>query len=67
VVPARDPGKLAEALEQAYLEFRSAPKRWDERRAAARDRIVDNFSLERMVDAYRAVWQRVADRAVRRK
>jgi glycosyltransferase involved in cell wall biosynthesis len=67
VVPARDPGKLAEALEQAYLEFRSAPKRWDERRAAARDRIVDNFSLERMVDAYRAAWQRVAGRAVRRK
>jgi glycosyltransferase involved in cell wall biosynthesis len=67
VVPARDPVKLAEAIEQAYREFRSSPKRWDERRAAARDRIVNNFSLERMVDAYRAIWQRVAGRAVRRK
>lgn len=65
VVPPRDPERLADAIERAYAEWRSSPKQWSGRRGAARDRIVQNFSLERMVDAYRALWQRFADRAER--
>jgi glycosyltransferase involved in cell wall biosynthesis len=65
VVAPRDPERLADAIERAYAEWRSSPKQWSGRRGAARDRIVENFSLERMVDAYRALWQRFADRAER--
>jgi glycosyltransferase involved in cell wall biosynthesis len=65
VVPPRDPSKLAEAIEQAYREFRASPGRWEKRRAAARSRIVENFSLERMVAAYRAIWHRFAGPATR--
>jgi glycosyltransferase involved in cell wall biosynthesis len=65
IVPPGDPYKLAEAIEQAYREFDASPGQWDERRMAARSRIVDNFSLERTVAAYRAIWQRFAGQAAR--
>jgi glycosyltransferase involved in cell wall biosynthesis len=65
VVPPGDPCKLAEAIEQAYRELRASPGQWEERRIAARSRIVDNFSLERMVATYRAIWQRFAGQAAR--
>jgi glycosyltransferase involved in cell wall biosynthesis len=67
VVSPGDPSKLAEAIEQAYREFRALPGQWAERRAAARSRIVENFSLERMIAAYRAIWQRFAGPAARGK
>jgi glycosyltransferase involved in cell wall biosynthesis len=65
VVPPRDASKLAEAIEQAYRELRASPGQWKERRMAARSRIVDNFSLERMVATYRAIWQQFAGQADR--
>jgi glycosyltransferase involved in cell wall biosynthesis len=67
IVPSGDPYKLAEAIEQAYRELRGSPRKWEERRMAARSRIVDNFSLERMVAAYCAIWQRFPRRDVRGK
>jgi glycosyltransferase involved in cell wall biosynthesis len=63
IVPPGDPCKLAEAIEQAYREFRASPVQWKERRMAARTRIVENFSLEGMVEAYRTVWLRFAAQA----
>ena len=55
-----DPAALAEAIEQAYNEHASAPEEWKRRRDSARQRIVENFSLGRMIRAYEEVWQRVA-------
>lgn len=54
IVPPRDPGALAEAIAD-MLAARTAPD-WPERRAAARAHVAQNFSLERMVDAYEKVW-----------
>lgn len=56
VVPPSNPGRLAEALQEALAEWQD-PNRWQPRQAAARQRIVDHFSIETMVKAYHQVWQ----------
>jgi len=63
VVPA-DAAALADAIEAAYKQHASAPEEWARRRDSARERIVENFSLERMIRAYEGVWQKVAGTAV---
>jgi len=55
VVPPRDPAALAKAMSTALSEREDADK-WSERQRAARQRIVDEFSLEAMVARYREVW-----------
>ena len=60
VVPPRDPERLADAVEVAYREFARSPDKWAERRSAARDRIVREFPLDRMIDTYEAVWRGIA-------
>ena len=57
-----DADALAGAIEQAYLEWANSPDKWRERREAARRRIADNFTIERMVEAYEEVWRKVARR-----
>jgi len=54
VVPPRNPSALAEAIATAFAS-RSEPG-WSARCNAARARIEDCFSIERMVASYRAVW-----------
>ena len=66
-VAARDAEKLAAAIEQAYAEWARSPAQWRERRAAARQRIVDRFSLDRMVEAYEQVWRHIAPHAAERR
>lgn len=56
VVTPRNPHALASAIEQA-LSTRLDSRQWQLRRRAARERVADNFSIERMVGAYRQVWQ----------
>ena len=56
VVSPADPEAFAHAITLALREFGASPERWKRRCAAARDRIVRNYSLERMVEAYRKVW-----------
>jgi glycosyltransferase involved in cell wall biosynthesis len=51
---------MAEAIQQAETEWASSSELWQARREAARERIVDNFSLERMVEAYERVWKEVS-------
>lgn len=59
VVPPRDPTQLADAINQAWREWKERPQEWQRRRDAARQRIVDNFSLQKMVEAYERVWTSV--------
>jgi glycosyltransferase involved in cell wall biosynthesis len=54
IVPPRDPAALAMAIAE-MLAAQAAPD-WAVRRAAARIHVAENFSLERMVDAYHRVW-----------
>lgn len=55
VAPPRDPGALAQAIIDALRELEDAG-RWTARKTAARARIEEHFSLERMVKAYEDVW-----------
>lgn len=56
VVPARNPGMLADALLQAYAAMHDEAA-WQVRCTAVRQRVEDHFSLERMVENYHLVWQ----------
>lgn len=56
VVPPRDSAALAHALEQALLEMQNNPEAWQQRKAASRKHIEDNFSIEKMIDKYHAAW-----------
>jgi glycosyltransferase involved in cell wall biosynthesis len=62
VVPPRDPKALGEAIAEAYRERQNSASQWKARQSAARARIVENFSLEKMVSAYRALWENLAAR-----
>jgi glycosyltransferase involved in cell wall biosynthesis len=55
VVPPRDPERLAEAIVKALRE-RADAKQWQSRSRAARQRILNEFSLENMVKRYHRVW-----------
>lgn len=57
VVPPHDPRRLADAIEAAYLEWKDKPVHWQKRRKAARKQIADNFTLDRMAEAYEALWE----------
>jgi glycosyltransferase involved in cell wall biosynthesis len=59
VVRPGDPEAIAGAIEQAYVEWSLSPDRWQSRREAARKRISETFSLERMVQSYEQVWTEV--------
>lgn len=58
VVPPQDAPALTEALLAARTAM-NAPQAWAARRAAARQRIEDNFSLSRMTANYDALWRTV--------
>lgn len=63
VVPPADPEAIAAAMEQAYVEWKSSPGIWQSRREAARKRISEDFSLDRMVGSYEQVWTEVVTRS----
>jgi glycosyltransferase involved in cell wall biosynthesis len=58
IVPPKNPGLLARAIEEAMGGF--GGENDAKRRIGARKRIVDNFSLERMTQAYVHLWQSMA-------
>lgn len=60
VVPPRDPIALAGAIESALNEWDS--DNWRMRCEAACKRIHENFSIERMVDGFNAVWSEVLEK-----
>lgn len=57
VVPPRNSGALASAVADALRERRD-PIKWRSRRNAAREHVARHFDIERMVNAYRMVWER---------
>lgn len=70
VVPPKDSKALAGAIELLLSERSGDPERWQARKVACREQIVDNFSLNRMADAYLALWTNVTggvSRSVARK
>ena len=65
VVPPRDAGALCEAIEAAIEELRDV-KKASVRSLHVRQRIEQNFSIERMVDAYVEFWNEVMDKVEER-
>ncbi|MPX98375.1 glycosyltransferase, partial [Salinivibrio sp. VYel6] len=56
VVPPKNPQALAKAILEAMEERQNNPQAWQARKRACRERIVNNFSIEKMVDSYHRVW-----------
>lgn len=55
IVPPSDSVKLANALNESIAAL-ADPKSWAARKQQARERIIKNFSLAKMVDAYQTLW-----------
>ncbi|WYD80265.1 MAG: glycosyltransferase [Candidatus Electrothrix gigas] len=57
VVPAGSAEALSGAIIKAIDEFYNEPDSWAKRRHYARNRIKENFGIEKMVEKYSQVWQ----------
>jgi glycosyltransferase involved in cell wall biosynthesis len=55
-VPAHNPNALAVAIIKAMDERQLNESVWENRRSLSRERIVENFSLEKMIAKYEFVW-----------
>ena len=60
VVQPADPISLANAITKALSEKYNEPNDWESRRISCRERIVENFKMEKMVNDFNKVWQEVA-------
>lgn len=56
VVPPKNPQALAKAMIEAIDEKQNNPQAWQARKQACREQIVNNFSIEKMVESYHQVW-----------
>ena len=56
VVPSKNSQALADAILIALNEQKVDPITWASRKVACRKRIIDNFSIQTMVDRYHRVW-----------
>ncbi len=56
VVPPQNALELADALELALMDLQDS-QGWEARKHACRVRIAENFTIEKMVSAYKKVWQ----------
>jgi len=54
-VPQSDPDVLAGAIRDALSEKGNLAK-WGGRKEACRKRVVENYTLERMIKSYNKVW-----------
>lgn len=57
VVVPQDSAALARGVAQAQESWQGSPALWRERQQAARARIAQHFSIEKMVATYAAVWE----------
>ena len=58
IVPPSDPEALFNAISEALFELKNTPN-WDLRKRKCQDRIKENFSLEKMINAFNKVWEDV--------
>ena len=56
VVPPKNPQALADAILIAINQKKVDPITWASRKVACRKRIIDNFSIQTMVENYHRVW-----------
>lgn len=56
IVPPKDPKSMANAIMQAIEEKHTNTESWQARKVACRDRIVDNYSIDKMISSYKNVW-----------
>jgi glycosyltransferase involved in cell wall biosynthesis len=56
VAPPKNPWLLADRINDALIEFQNH-ELFQQRRKRARDRIVNNFSIQKMVEDYNRVWR----------
>ena len=55
IAPHSDPAALAHAIQEALDEMKDSAK-WYLRKDACRKRVIENYSLERMIASYTRVW-----------
>ena len=55
LVPPQNPNALSCAIDTALTAWLQKPN-WQERRFASRSRIMEYFSIEKMIDSYKTVW-----------
>jgi glycosyltransferase involved in cell wall biosynthesis len=60
LVPRENSEELAAAIVSALSERRERPEDWKRRCNECRDRVADEFSLQKMVDSYFDLWQSAA-------
>jgi glycosyltransferase involved in cell wall biosynthesis len=63
VAAPQDSEQLACRMIDAYREWHREPPLWERRKEAARDRIMTNFTIEKMAEEYEAIWASVARRS----
>jgi len=63
VVPPSNAKALAYALRESMLSLTDQDG-WAKRKIACRERVLENFSLERMVSAYSRIWQKALGKEV---
>lgn len=56
VVPPKNPQALADAILTALNEQQANEEAWANRKAACRERVVENFDIETMINKYHQVW-----------
>lgn len=56
VVPPKNPESLAQAIVSGLKEKQRHPYKWQQRSAAARNRILEHFNMTKMIHEYMAVW-----------
>ena len=56
VIPPKNPQALANAISISAKEKYENIKNWTNRKNSARNRIVENFSIEKMAESYQKVW-----------
>ena len=62
IAPPGDPAALADRIAEAHDLWRSDRAAWGARRSAARERILSEFPLDRMAQAYERIWRSLAQR-----
>ncbi|GAB2645391.1 glycosyltransferase [Psychrobacter pocilloporae] len=67
IVPSEDQNALEKALEEAYREYLDFPEDWAARREKAYERVIENYSVEKMCERYIDVWNDAINQTTRKR